>query len=98
VQQSLDVASMKNSIEKPIWIKIAGSGFAAVLFASVSIGGLGIYRQYLAGNANTESEVANDATAIQADMAAQGRAAAGLALMLAGEGKRPDQFVQAAHR
>lgn len=32
---------------------------------------VGIYRQYLAGKADMESEVANDATAIQADMAVQ---------------------------
>jgi methyl-accepting chemotaxis protein len=35
----------KDTIERPLWVRIAGFGVGAVLFASAAIGGLGWYRQ-----------------------------------------------------
>jgi methyl-accepting chemotaxis protein len=84
---------MDNSITKPIWIKITGCGFAAVAFASLAIGGLGIQRQYAAGQEDMAGELAGDIAAIQADMTAQGRVTAGLALGLAGEPDMADAIL-----
>ena len=72
-------------IARPLWIKICGCGFAAVLFTSLAVGGFGFYRQYQAGEANILAVLANDLGAVQADMDAQKRAASGLALGLAGQ-------------
>ena len=76
---------MNEQVQRPLWLKITGCGFAAVLLASLSIGGLSFYRQYQAGEDDLRDEVVKDTAAIQADMAAQQRAAAGVALAVAGE-------------
>jgi methyl-accepting chemotaxis protein len=79
------VGVMDKTVSKPLWVKITAYGLAAVVFASLSIGGLGLQRQYAAGEEDMAAEITNDMTAILADMAAQGRAASGLALGIAGE-------------
>ncbi len=70
---------------RPLWIKITAYGFAAVLLSSLTVGGLAFHRQYLAGEDDVETELGSDVAAIQADMAAQQRAASGLSLAIAGD-------------
>ncbi len=80
---------MQNRIRKPLWIKITAYGFAAVLFASCAIGGLGLYHQAVDGDQSIQAAFASDAKYIKADLAAQGRTASALALGLAGEPDMP---------
>ncbi|GGG22159.1 hypothetical protein GCM10010924_59590 [Rhizobium wenxiniae] len=70
---------------KPLWIKITGYGFAAVLFASAAIGGLAWHRQNATNAEVLESKAASDLNVIQTDMAAIQRSASALALGFAGE-------------
>jgi methyl-accepting chemotaxis protein len=75
----------KNEIARPLWIKITGCGFLAVLLASTVIGGLGWYRQSELTQHSLEFQSRSDGEFIQADMESQGRAASALALGIAGE-------------
>lgn len=81
------------NIKRPIWIRIASYGFAAVLFASVTIGGLAWYRQNISSDKSLEKELSADLHVIQTDMDAQKRAAASLALTLAGDPQIADLIV-----
>ena len=72
-------------VEQPIWMRITAYGFAAVLFTSVAIGGIGLYRQSQESQRSIQKELANDLAAIRSDMNSQKRAASGLALAIAGE-------------
>ncbi|TCR03086.1 methyl-accepting chemotaxis protein [Neorhizobium sp. JUb45] len=73
------------NIRSPLWIKITGYGFAAVLFASAAIGGLAWYRQADMSDKALYSKAASDLEVIQTDMAAIQRSASALALTLSGE-------------
>ncbi|MGV3549093.1 methyl-accepting chemotaxis protein [Rhizobium sp.] len=72
-------------VKQPIWMRITACGFAAVLFTSVAIGGIGLYRQSQESDRAIQKELTNDLAAIQSDMNNQKRAASGLALAIAGE-------------
>jgi methyl-accepting chemotaxis protein len=74
-----------DAVRKPLWVKITGYGFAAVLFASAAIGGLAWYRQADMNDRALESKAASDFDVIQTDMAAIQRSASALALAFAGE-------------
>lgn len=73
------------AVQKPLWIKITGYGFAAVLFASASIGGLAWSRQADMNNKALQSKATSDLDVVQTDMAAIQRSASALALAFAGE-------------
>jgi methyl-accepting chemotaxis protein len=75
----------ESTVRNPLWIRITGYGFAAVLFASASIGGLAWHRQSDMNNKALESKAASDLNVIQTDMAAIQRSASALALAFAGE-------------
>jgi methyl-accepting chemotaxis protein len=72
-------------VKQPIWMRITAYGFAAVLFASVAIGGMGLYRQSQDSDQAIRKELTTDLAAIELDMNNQKRAASGLALAIAGE-------------
>ena len=74
-----------DAVRKPLWIKITGYGFAAVLFASAAIGGLAWHRQADMNDTALNSKAASDLNVIQTDMAAIQRSASALALAFAGE-------------
>ncbi|MDE1995241.1 MAG: hypothetical protein KGI75_22245, partial [Rhizobiaceae bacterium] len=63
------------SIKRPMWVRITACGFAAVLFASGAIGGLGYYRQSGMSEYALQAELASDLDVLQADMSQQKRAA-----------------------
>ncbi|MCQ1854754.1 methyl-accepting chemotaxis protein [Neorhizobium galegae] len=71
------------SIRKPLSRRLTFFGFAAVLFASVVIGGLAWERQSSMTEQALQTELDSDLAVIQDDMAAQGRAASALALTIA---------------
>ncbi|WP_454858093.1 methyl-accepting chemotaxis protein [Rhizobium binxianense] len=81
------------NIKRPIWIRITLYGFAAVLFASVTIGGLAWFRQTMSSEKSLEKELTADLHVIQTDMDAQKRAAASLALTLAGDPQIADLII-----
>ncbi|MCO5733405.1 methyl-accepting chemotaxis protein [Rhizobium sp. SSA_523] len=64
---------------------ITASGFAAVLFSSIAIGGSAWYSQSSASSDALQREVAADLSLIETDMAAQKKTASAVALALAGE-------------
>ena len=72
-------------IKRPMWVKMTGYGFGAVLFASATIGGLAWYSQSLMNEQAVLKEYNADLAVLEADMDAQKRAASALALTLAGE-------------
>jgi methyl-accepting chemotaxis protein len=72
-------------IKRPLWIRITAYGFAAVLFASIAIGGLGYYRQSEMSEHALQAELDSDLSVLQSDMTQQKHAASALALALAGE-------------
>ncbi|MCB5202706.1 methyl-accepting chemotaxis protein [Neorhizobium sp. T786] len=72
-------------VKRPLWMTITASGFAAVLFSSIALGASAWYSQSSASIEALQREVANDLALIETDMAAQRKAAAGLALTLAAE-------------
>ncbi|MFB2550349.1 methyl-accepting chemotaxis protein [Ensifer soli] len=72
-------------ISRPLWARISLYGFAAVLFSAAAIGGLAWYQQSTESERAITVELASDLAFVEADMDAQKRAAAGLALALAGE-------------
>ncbi|WP_313618758.1 methyl-accepting chemotaxis protein [Agrobacterium sp.] len=74
-----------NAVTKPLWIKITGYGFAAVLFASAAIGGLAWYRQADMNDKALDSKAASDLQVMQTDMEAIQRSASAMALAFAGE-------------
>ena len=76
---------MANDVAQPLWVKITAYGFAAVLLSSIAVGGLAFQRQYLAGQQQIRDKLSQDIAAIEADMGSQKRAAAGLALAVAGD-------------
>ena len=76
---------MAKDVAKPLWIKITACGFAAVLVSSLSVGGLAFQRQYQAGEQQIRRQLSQDTAAIEADLAAQRRSAAALALSLAND-------------
>jgi methyl-accepting chemotaxis protein len=71
-------------VRHQLWLKITAYGFAAVLFASTTIGSLGVYRQYQASETDLADELTNDIQAIQSDIAGQTRVVAALSLTIAG--------------
>ncbi|KGF67269.1 chemotaxis protein [Hoeflea sp. BAL378] len=73
------------NIKRPMWVKMTGYGFGAVLFASATIGGLAWYSQSLMNQQAVLKEFNADLAVLEADMDAQKRAASGLALSIAGE-------------
>ncbi|MDP3526773.1 MAG: methyl-accepting chemotaxis protein [Hoeflea sp.] len=73
------------NIKRPMWVKMTGYGFAAVLFASAAIGGLAWYSQSAMNERAVLQEFNSDLDVLEADMDAQKRAASALALTLAGE-------------
>ncbi|MBX9459085.1 MAG: HAMP domain-containing protein [Rhizobium sp.] len=72
-------------VKRPIWMRITAYGFAAVLFTSVTIGGIGLYRQSEESARAIQKELTTDLAAIEFDMNNQKRAASGLALAISGE-------------
>ncbi|WP_269388387.1 methyl-accepting chemotaxis protein [Hoeflea alexandrii] len=72
-------------IKRPMWVKMAGFGFASVLFASSMIGGLAWYSQSNMNEQAVLKEFNADLAVLEADMEAQKRAASGLALSIASE-------------
>jgi len=72
-------------IKRPMWVKMTAYGFAAVLFASATIGGLAWYSQSSMNQRAVLKEFNSDLAVLEADMDAQKRAASGLALTLAAE-------------
>jgi len=76
-------------VKQPIWIRITAYGFAAVLFASVAIGGIGLYRQSEVSEQAIQKELTNDLDVIEFDMDAQKGAASSLALAIAGQPEIP---------
>ncbi|MEM5470593.1 methyl-accepting chemotaxis protein [Hoeflea sp. AS60] len=72
-------------IKRPMWVKMTAYGFAAVLFASATIGGLAWYSQSSMNQRAVLKEFSSDVEVLEADMAAQKRAASALALTLASE-------------
>lgn len=83
----------EKKIKRPLWIRITAYGFAAVLFASFAIGGLSWYRQSAMSDQSLQKELSGDLHVIQADMDAQKRAAAALALTLAGDAETAELIV-----
>ncbi|MGI2033418.1 methyl-accepting chemotaxis protein [Rhizobium panacihumi] len=77
------------TIKSPLWLKITGYGFAAVLFASAAIGGLAWYRQADMSDKALYTKAASDLEVIQTDMAAIQRSASALALTLSGDPDLP---------
>ncbi|MBC7281783.1 methyl-accepting chemotaxis protein [Hoeflea sp.] len=75
----------KIDIKRPMWVKMTAYGFAAVLFASATIGGLAGYSQSAMNESAVRKEFSADLAVLEADMAAQRRAASALALTLASE-------------
>ncbi|MBU4528284.1 MAG: HAMP domain-containing protein [Hoeflea sp.] len=75
----------KIDIKRPMWVKMTAYGFAAVLFASATIGGLAWYSQSAMNERAVLKEFSSDLDVLEADMDAQRRAASALALTLAGE-------------
>jgi methyl-accepting chemotaxis protein len=73
-----------------MWVRITAYGFAAVLFASATIGGLAWYRQAEMNSQALQKELDTDLSTIEFDMAAQKRAASALALAIAGEPETAD--------
>jgi methyl-accepting chemotaxis protein len=71
------------TIEKPISRRLTFFGFAAVLFASVVIGGLAWERQSSMTEQALQTELESDLAVIQDDIIAQKRAASALALTIA---------------
>ncbi|MDB5554571.1 MAG: mcpA [Rhizobium sp.] len=84
-------------VKQPIWIRITAYGFAAVLFASVAIGGIGLYRQSEVSEQAIQKELTNDLDVIEFDMDAQKGAASGLALAIAGQPEVADLIASNAH-
>ena len=80
----------------PLWAKIMSGGFAAVMFASLGIGGISFYRQYEAGEEDFGLELAQDLATIAADMESQKRSTAGVALALAGDPEGADLIIENA--
>ncbi|OCW58104.1 methyl-accepting chemotaxis protein [Hoeflea olei] len=72
-------------IKRPMWVKMTAYGFAAVLFASATIGGLAWYSQSSMNEQAVLKEFNADLAVLEADMEAQKRAAASLALTVASE-------------
>src|SRR3989338_9511662 len=72
-------------VKRPIWIRITAYGFAAVLFTSCAVGGIGLVRKSQESELAIQTELGNDLAAIRFDMENQRRAATGLALAIAGE-------------
>ncbi|WP_157944687.1 methyl-accepting chemotaxis protein, partial [Mangrovicella endophytica] len=77
-------------VRRPLWIRIALYGFAAVLFASAAIGAQAWYRQSGMIDQSLQTELKSDLAVITADIDAQKRAASALALAVAGEPEMPD--------
>ncbi len=73
------------SVKRPLWMTITASGFAAVLFSSIAIGGSAWYSQSRASSDALQREVAADLALVETDMAGQKKTASALALALAGE-------------
>jgi len=73
------------NIKKPMWVKLTAYGFAAVLFAGATIGGLGWYSQSRMNEQAVLKEFHADLAVLEADMDAQRRAASALALTIADE-------------
>ena len=59
---------MAREVAKPLWIKITGCGFAAVLLSSLAVGGMAFQRQYASGERQMDEKLAKDTQAITADM------------------------------
>lgn len=74
---------MQAVVKRPLWRKFVAGGFLAVFLASGAAGCLGIYRQYETVDRQIEQRVEIDTKFITADIEAQRRAAAALALGLA---------------
>ena len=92
---------LKNGVTRPLWIKITGCGFAAVLVSCLSVGGIAIDRQSGALDERLRTELGSDLGFIEADIEGQKRAATGVALTIAGEpgigdlftGERRDELI-----
>ncbi len=74
-----------STVSRPLWIRITAYGFAAVLLASTTIGGLAWYQQSELSRHVQQIEARNDIEFMQADLAAQQRTASALAIGLAAE-------------
>ncbi len=79
------IQMIADAVRKPLWIRITGYGFAAVLFASAVIGGLAWHRQSEMNDRALRTIAASDLSVIQTDMDAVQRSASALALAFAGE-------------
>ena len=96
---------MGQDVEKPLWLKLVGCGFAAVMAASLAIGGHGLFREYALGDAALADQSKRNIEDVFDDMDAQRRTAAAMALVLAGEqgvgdliiGKKREELLAPTH-
>ncbi|MBB3937028.1 methyl-accepting chemotaxis protein [Aureimonas phyllosphaerae] len=91
------MSTYRAGVKRPLWVSITACGFAAVLFASAAIGGLGWYRQTQMNQEAIRAELRNDLGFVLADIDAQKRAASALALAVAGEPETAD-LIQTGQR
>ena len=75
----------KLDIRKPLWLRLAAMGFAAVFFAAATIGALSWYKQSEMSDRRIASELERSMEAIREDMAGQARAVTAVAATIAGE-------------
>ncbi len=73
------------NIKRPLWVKITGYGFAAVLFASVAIGGMAWRAQEASSDEALQKQATSDLAIIQTDMTAIQRSAAAMASVMAAD-------------
>jgi methyl-accepting chemotaxis protein len=75
----------KLDIRRPLWLRLAGMGFAAVFFAAATIGALSWYKQSEMSDRTIAAELARSMDAIREDMAAQTRIVTSIGSTIAGE-------------
>ncbi|HEY0354068.1 MAG TPA: cache domain-containing protein, partial [Enterovirga sp.] len=75
----------KLEIRNPLWLRLAGMGFAAVFFASATIGALSWYKQSEMSDRTVAAELGRSMEAIREDMAAQTRIVTSIGSTIAGE-------------
>ncbi|MDF1632545.1 methyl-accepting chemotaxis protein [Mycoplana sp. MJR14] len=75
----------ETKVARPLWMVVTGCGFAAVLFASSVIGGIGWHRQVSLIEQAVKDESQNDLGVLVSSIDAQQRANLGLAIAIAGQ-------------
>ena len=77
------------NIKRPLWVKITGYGFAAVLFTSAAIGGMAWWAQSSMSADALHTKANSDIALIQNDMQGIQRAASAIAIQLANDPEIP---------